>query len=213
MWCGGWPLRTGLPVLEFLGRSDFQVKIRGFRIELGEIDAALTAHPVVEFAHTVGYDDGSGSSRLVSYVLSAPGVEVETRALAGVRGGAVAGVYGAVGDHGVGFVAADSGGETGPQRPARTRYSPPHSVSSCAQNGHGGDLLGIFRDVLGLPELGSTTSFFELGGNSLMATQVVSRVNAALGARIGVRDLFQSPTVSQLAVAVANTSAPADSRR
>ncbi|MDV6286969.1 non-ribosomal peptide synthetase, partial [Rhodococcus jostii] len=73
-------------------------------------------------------------------------------------------------------------------------------------------LLGIFRDVLGLPDLSVDTSFFELGGNSLMATQVVSRVNTALGARIGVRDLFQSPSVSQLAVAAANTGAQADSR-
>ncbi|WP_346842928.1 amino acid adenylation domain-containing protein, partial [Rhodococcus sp. A14] len=73
-------------------------------------------------------------------------------------------------------------------------------------------LLGIFRDVLGLPELSVDTSFFELGGNSLMATQVVSRVNAALSVRIGVRDLFQSPSVSQLAVAAANTSPQPDPR-
>ncbi len=74
-------------------------------------------------------------------------------------------------------------------------------------------LLGIFRDVLGLPDLSVDTSFFELGGNSLMATQVVSRANTALGVRIGVRDLFQSPSVSQLAVAVANTSPQPDRGR
>ena len=104
----------GPPVLEFLGRSDFQVKIRGFRIELGEIDAALAAHPVVEFAHTVGYEDGSGSSRLVSYVLPAPGADVETRVLSEFVGERLARVHGAVVDHGVGFAAADPGGQTRP---------------------------------------------------------------------------------------------------
>ncbi|MDF3313767.1 AMP-binding protein, partial [Rhodococcus sp. T2V] len=72
----------GSRVLEFLGRSDFQVKVRGFRIELGEIDAVLAAHRVVEFAHTVGVDDGAGNSRLVSYVLPAPATDVDTRVLA-----------------------------------------------------------------------------------------------------------------------------------
>ncbi|MFD6065456.1 condensation domain-containing protein, partial [Rhodococcus wratislaviensis] len=73
-------------------------------------------------------------------------------------------------------------------------------------------LLGIFRDVLGLPELSVDTSFFDLGGNSLTATQVVSRVNTALGVRIGVRDLFQSPSVSQLAAAAAQAGSPTDPR-
>ncbi|WP_280784435.1 non-ribosomal peptide synthetase, partial [Rhodococcus opacus] len=202
----------GTWVLEFLGRSDFQVKIRGFRIELGEIDAVLAAHPVVEFAHTVGFDDGSGSSRLVSYVLSAPGTDVETRALAEFVGERLPGYM---------VPSAIMVLESLPLTPAgkldRNALPTPVFAAYSAEIVQPRTvteeiLLGIFRDVLGLPDLSVDTSFFELGGNSLMATQVVSRVNTALGARIGVRDLFQSPSVSQLAVAAANTGAQADSR-
>ncbi|WP_368681119.1 amino acid adenylation domain-containing protein [Rhodococcus opacus] len=202
----------GPPVLEFLGRSDFQVKIRGFRIELGEIDAALAAHPVVEFAHTVGHDDGGGSSRLVSYVLPAPGVEVDTRVLSGFVGERLPGYM---------VPSAIVVLESLPLTPAgkldRNALPAPVFAARSADIVRPKTvteeiLLGIFRDVLGLPELSVDTSFFELGGNSLMATQVVSRVNAALSVRIGVRDLFQSPSVSQLAVAAANTSPQPDPR-
>ncbi len=67
--------------IEFLGRSDFQVKIRGFRIELGEIDAALTAHPDLDFAATLGKTLPSGAQALVSYVLPRAGVGVDTTEL------------------------------------------------------------------------------------------------------------------------------------
>ncbi|KAF0966498.1 Dimodular nonribosomal peptide synthase [Rhodococcus sp. T7] len=202
----------GPPVLEFLGRSDFQVKIRGFRIELGEIDAALAAHPVVEFAHTVGCDDESGNSRLVSYVLPAPATDVDIRVLSEFVGERLPGymvpssimVLDSLPLTPAGKL--DRGALPAPVFAARSAdVVRPRTVTEEI-------VVGIFRDVLGLPELSVDTSFFDLGGNSLTATQVVSRVNTALGVRIGVRDLFQSPSVAQLAVAAANTGPRADSR-
>ncbi|MGW8649594.1 AMP-binding enzyme, partial [Nocardia salmonicida] len=68
-------------VLEFMGRNDFQVKIRGLRIELGEIDAVLAAAPGVAWVTTLGRDNGSGSTMLVSYVMADQGRALDTAEL------------------------------------------------------------------------------------------------------------------------------------
>ncbi len=59
----------------------------------------------------------------------------------------------------------------------------------------------VYADVLGVERVGLTDGFFDLGGDSLVATRVVARVNSALNASIGVRDLFEEPTVGGLALA------------
>ncbi|MFD6108399.1 amino acid adenylation domain-containing protein, partial [Nocardia salmonicida] len=74
--------RTADGDFEYLGRSDFQVKIRGFRVELGEIDAALTAHPDIEYAVTLGKKADSGATVLVSYVLPRQGISIDTEEVA-----------------------------------------------------------------------------------------------------------------------------------
>ncbi len=63
-------------------------------------------------------------------------------------------------------------------------------------------VAGVFAQVLGIRRVGRGDDFFALGGNSLVATQVVSRLGEALGARIPVRALFDAPTVEALAVRV-----------
>ncbi len=71
----------GALTVDYVGRSDQQVKVRGFRIELGEIDAVLAKHPAVDFATTSVLPGPSGDSVLVSYVLPAPGAEVDVAAI------------------------------------------------------------------------------------------------------------------------------------
>ena len=60
-------------------------------------------------------------------------------------------------------------------------------------------LVGIFEEVLGLDRVGVRDNFFEIGGHSLLATQVISRVRSAFGVEIGVRSIFEKPTVEGLA--------------
>ncbi len=63
-------------------------------------------------------------------------------------------------------------------------------------------IAGVFSELLGVERIGTTDSFFDLGGNSLTATRIVARINATLGTELSVLDLFEAPTVGALAARV-----------
>ncbi|MFF0609642.1 amino acid adenylation domain-containing protein [Nocardia tengchongensis] len=189
--------------LEYLGRSDFQVKIRGLRIELGEIDAALSRDSEVEYAVTLGVEGPARATALVAYVLPVAGVDVDTERLRSRIAAELPGYM--VPDHLVVLDAVPltpvgkldrkalpAPDFTRADRPYRAPRTP--AEQAVAQ---------VFAEVLGTLRVGVDHSFFELGGNSLSATKVVARVNAVLGAAIALRDLFDAPTVAELAARVA----------
>ncbi|MFZ2174496.1 MAG: amino acid adenylation domain-containing protein [Rhodococcus sp. (in: high G+C Gram-positive bacteria)] len=198
--------------VEYVGRSDFQVKVRGFRVELGEIDAALAAHSAVEFAVTVGREDPSGQTALVSYVVPAAGSTPTAEDLKALVGETLPPyMVPAV------ILFLDEIPLTTIGKLDRTRLPEPEFVSSVAEFRAPStplerSIADIFADVLGLVEVSVDDSFFDLGGNSLSATRVVSRVGQVLGGRIGVRELFEAPTVAELA-ARASALVVADSGR
>ncbi|MFD6859888.1 non-ribosomal peptide synthase/polyketide synthase [Rhodococcus sp. NPDC060090] len=188
--------------VEYLGRSDFQVKVRGFRIELGEIDAALTGHDRIVFAHTAGHTAPSGDTVLISYVLPETGTDVDPAAVrAHVAARLPAHMVPAtvvvldeipltpVGklDHRA-LPVPDLTATGGEHRPPATDLE--RIVAE------------IIADVLGHERVSVEDNFFDIGGNSLIATRVVARMNAALGTDAGVRALFEAPTVRSLAVRV-----------
>ncbi|CAM4501450.1 non-ribosomal peptide synthetase [Nocardia ninae] len=190
--------RDGGYELEYLGRSDFQVKIRGLRIELGEIDAVLSRDEQVEYAVTIGRTGPAGATVLVSYVLPAEGVELDTERLrvqvaAELPGYMVPGylvVLDSIPLTPVGKL--DRKALPVPDFSDTNRpYLAPRTPVEQA-------VAEVFGDVLGRERVGVDQSFFELGGNSLSATKVVARVNSALGSTIALRDLFDAPTVAQL---------------
>ncbi|WP_328811242.1 non-ribosomal peptide synthetase [Rhodococcus sp. NBC_00294] len=195
---------TEAGTVEYIGRSDFQVKIRGQRIELGEIDAALTSHPDVDFAVTVGHRSVGGVTDLVSYVLPAASL---------LEAGAtldVAAVHASVKEslpaHMVPAVIMPL--TSVPLNPVgkldRAALPEPTLVRQQAEyrapeTPEDQAVAEVFADLLGVERVGVDDSFFDLGGNSLVATQAVARINAALDTHIGVRDIFDASTVGELA--------------
>ncbi|NMM92293.1 non-ribosomal peptide synthetase, partial [Rhodococcus sp. SRB_17] len=183
--------------IEYVGRGDFQVKIRGFRIELGEVESALLAHGSVDSAVVVGRESAAGVTVLVAYVVAAVDVSVDVAELTEFVAGVLPGymVPSAV-------VVLDRLPLTGagkldrkllpdPVFEARVFRAPVSSVEET--------VAAVFAEVLGVPRVGLDDDFFDLGGNSLVATQVVSRLGAALDMSVPVRVLFEDSVVELLA--------------
>ncbi|WP_068056818.1 non-ribosomal peptide synthetase [Nocardia xishanensis] len=195
--------------LEYLGRNDFQVKVRGFRIELGEIDAVLAAHESVDFAVTVGHELDSGATILASYVHAAPGAQVDVATLTAFAEETLP-------RHMVptAITVLDEIPLTPAGKLDRRALPAPHlQVKEFrAPSGPLEELIAeLFGEALGSQEpIGADDDFFALGGNSLIATQVMARLGSALGGRLEVRELFNASTVAGLAARLAqNTAAPA----
>ncbi|MFI1105073.1 amino acid adenylation domain-containing protein [Streptomyces melanogenes] len=197
--------------LDYLGRADDQVKIRGFRIEPGEVEAALRRCPQVAQAAVIARDGGVGGKRLVAYVIAAAGHSVQAGTLRKQLAEHLP-------DHMIpsAFVAVESfpmnrnGKLDRPALPA-----PDFSAESASRAPRGPReeiLAALFAQVLGVPSIGAEDSFFDLGGHSLLATRLLSRVRSALGAELGIRDLFQHPTVAGLATRLGSADGPAQAR-
>jgi amino acid adenylation domain-containing protein len=190
--------------LEFLGRLDQQVKLRGFRIELAEIEATLMQHPQVREAGVLLREDRPGDPRLVAYLVPAAEARLtgdEVRRFLGQKlpeymvPAAVVFLPG---------LPQTSNGKLDrralpapqPERPALDA-SEPRPRTPVEER-----LAALWAEVLGLEQVGLHDNFFALGGYSLLATRVTSRVRQAFGVELSVRALFEAPTVAGLAVAV-----------
>nr|WP_257890634.1 non-ribosomal peptide synthetase [Rhodococcus sp. USK10] len=177
--------------LEFVGRVDDQVKVRGFRVELGEIDTVLGSCAGVDAAVTVVRGDV-----LASYVVGErlDGVllrEFVSERLPRYMVPASVTVLGELPLTRSGKV--DRGALPEPAMPSvRVPRGPLEEL-----------VAGVVAEVLGVGEVDAETDFFALGGNSLSATRVVSTLSAATGVRLGVRELFEQPTVAGLASVLA----------
>ncbi|MCX6470066.1 MAG: amino acid adenylation domain-containing protein, partial [Corynebacteriales bacterium] len=202
---------SGLEVF-YVGRRDFQVKIRGFRIELGEIDAALAAHPDITFATTVGTSLPSGATALVAYVV--PAADAEGVTAASLKDF----VAGRLAPHMVPsiIVTLDTIPLTRTGKLDRAALPAPDLTELAAESVEPRTdlertLAEIVADVVGLPAVGVTDSFFDVGGNSLLATKAAARIGSAVGRRVAVRELFDHPTVASLAAHLGDDGSAAES--
>jgi amino acid adenylation domain-containing protein len=190
--------------IEFVGRIDGQVKIRGYRVELGEIEAALVAHPAVARAAVVDRPEpGTGSRRLLAYLVLSPGHAPEIEAirehlratLPAYMLPAALTVLPELPLSPTGKVDRKALPEPAELPEAAEREGPRGPVEEL--------LAGIWSDLLGLRQVEREDSFFDLGGHSLLATQVVSRVRAAFRVELPLRALFEAPTLAGLAREIA----------
>ncbi|HYO16003.1 MAG TPA: amino acid adenylation domain-containing protein, partial [Thermoanaerobaculia bacterium] len=195
--------------LEFLGRVDTQVKVRGFRVELGEIESVLASHPAVREAVVLAREDSPGDTRLVAYVMpdGEPPAPLELRRFAQARLPEYM-VPGA-------FVLRESWPLSPTGKLDRKALPPPESVSArpAAPAPPHTELertiAEIWKEVLGVGEIGTRDNFFDAGGHSLLMARVHARLEEALGRKVSMVDLFQYPTIGALAAHLVPATAAA----
>lgn len=196
--------------LEFLGRLDHQVKLRGFRIELGEIEARFRQHPKVREAVAVVREERRAGKQLVAYLEVNGDVRDEEEFRHFLKENLPDYMIPST------FVFLEklplnANGKLDRKalpEPDSTilneRYTAPRTLTEHL-------LAGIWQDLLNVPRVGIRDNFFALGGDSILAIQIVSRANRA-GVHLIPRQIFQHQTVAELAAA-AETQAVIDAEQ
>ncbi|WP_327395947.1 non-ribosomal peptide synthetase [Streptomyces phaeochromogenes] len=190
--------------VEFLGRVDDQLKIRGYRVEPAEVGAALVTCPLVREAVVVARAEGAdGQPRLVGYVVpaagagTAPAEELAAHLAQSLPEYMVPSVFveldavplNANGKVDRDALPAPTAGTEGPER-----IAPRNAVEE--------RIAELWRDVLGESGFGVHDSFFQVGGNSILAIRLIAALRAEYEIDLPVRALFEGPTVAALADSV-----------
>jgi amino acid adenylation domain-containing protein len=196
--------------LEFMGRVDEQLKIRGFRIEPGEVESVLREHEQVAEAVVLGRQEESGEKRLVAYLVAAAGAaELSVADLRRyldeklpeymVPAGFVYLAELPLNANGKVDRAALPAPEWEQMRGEQEYVGPRTAVEEV--------LCGIWEEVLGVDRVGVYDNFFKIGGNSLLAMQVVSRVGSAFQTVMSLPSLFETGSVSGLSTVMLESAA------
>jgi len=205
-WTGDFVKRRPDGCIDFIGRKDAQIKIRGFRVELGEIESALYADERVKQAAVVASNqDESGTPVLVAYVTPKQWIPEDTGQLAEQLSSELRRKLPAY------------------MVPARIEVTPSLALTRSGKVNKSGlglappaarklaalaeptlgpvetTLCAIYRACLGIEEVPRTARFADLGGHSLSAMKIVSRIQEKLHVNLKVRDVFDAPGVAALA--------------
>ncbi len=194
--------------VEFLGRADHQVKIRGFRIELGEIESQLLNHKMVKEAAVLDFQPAAGERALCAYVVPADPAALDE---AETRGRLIRELRDGLGDELPAYMVPSAFMviETVPLTPNKKvdrRALPRPEVESLEKehipprNPQEKALVELWAGLLGIsPETISIgDDFFHLGGHSLKATLMVSRLHRQLNIEVPLTQVFKTPTVRGL---------------
>ncbi|HEY6362702.1 MAG TPA: amino acid adenylation domain-containing protein, partial [Vicinamibacterales bacterium] len=191
--------------IQFLGREDLQVKVRGYRIELGEIETALQQHGAVQTAVVVAVGTSNEQRRLVAYVVGRGAEALEPDALTSF-------LHTKLPDYMVPaqIVTLEALPLTANGKVDRGRLASPAWLALqqertnvvAPRDATEEQLAAIWSDLLSVRELSVHDSFFTLGGNSLMVTQVVARISETFGVELPLRSVYQAPTVAGLAAVI-----------
>jgi amino acid adenylation domain-containing protein len=201
--------------IEFLGRIDNQVKIRGHRIELGEIETVLAQHAAIQQAVLLAREDAPYDTRLVAYVVATAGSNPSANDLRGF-------LQHKLPDYMVpaAFVFLDSLPLTPNGKVDRKALpAPDHSRPElddafvAPRNPVEAILANIWAEVLKLEKVGIRDNFFNLGGHSLLATQVISRMRNAFSIEVPLRQVFDAPTIAEMATIITETESSAQARQ
>ena len=187
-----------------LGRRDFIVKIRGYRVDLGEVERALLAHPQLIAAAVVAWNRESAENYLTAYVVARESSIPTVNQLRGFLSEKLADYMIPSGFMFLQSLPLTNGkmDRTALPRPDRKRpnldspYAPPRGDDEVR-------LLRIWQAVLDVHPIGIHDNFFDLGGHSLAASRVISRVIQAFQLALPIKALFAAPTVAEMATIIA----------
>ncbi|WP_162034230.1 non-ribosomal peptide synthetase, partial [Chryseobacterium potabilaquae] len=184
--------------LEYIGRNDFQVKIRGYRIELGEIESALVGYEGIRQSVVLAKENNSGLKYLVGYYVSDRAINAEDLSLY---------LSGLLPEYMVpsAYVHLEELPLTINGKLDRRALPEPNFVGDREYVGASNDLekslVAIYGDVLGLDSASISIhdDFFRLGGNSIMAIKLISKIHHSLGIKASVAMVFSHKTIFGLA--------------
>lgn len=188
--------------IELFGRKDNQIKVRGFRVELDDVEVAIQWHPMVRRSAVRAYQDQAGRTRLAAYLMADEGMSSST-----IRGFLRERLpeYMIPSD----FVMVDalplttSGKIDRRALPLPDRSRPDLDSTFVAPRTETESLIArIWSQVLGVERVGVYDNFFDLGGHSLMAAQILSRLRNTAHVEVPLRAMYETPTVANLAEAV-----------
>ncbi|MFL6515417.1 MAG: amino acid adenylation domain-containing protein, partial [Chthoniobacterales bacterium] len=195
--------------IEFLGRVDQQIKIRGFRIEPGEIEAALIEHPAIQQCAVVDRTEPAGERRLIAYFVATDCTSVPDpwslreflrRKLPDYMLPAA-------------FVTLEKLPLTRSGKVQRSALPAPEPVRRGSANAANigrniveRQVAQIWEAILQMDQIGLTDDFFEIGGHSLMAIQLMTEINAAFDIHLPLATIFRAPTIESLTQAIQTSS-------
>ncbi|WP_276320818.1 non-ribosomal peptide synthetase [Xanthomonas oryzae] len=205
--------------IDFIGRNDHQVKIRGFRIELGEIEARLSAHDAVRACVVVALDDAASTDkRLVAYWVAAEGLASDGVCADSVDAQRLRDWLAAtLPDYMVpaAYVQLEALPLTANGKLDRRALPAPDAGALVVQAyaAPQGELeiglAALWRELLGVEQVGRHDSFFALGGHSLLGVRLISRIRSELGLELPLAALFAQPRLAELALALGDAGTTA----
>jgi natural product biosynthesis luciferase-like monooxygenase protein len=190
--------------VEFLGRKDRQVKIRGYRVEPGEIEVALAQHPSVRESAVIAQSDASGGQRLVCFAVAAPEHPIAAADLRHFLSGKLP-------DYMIPstFVLLDKLPSTPNGKLDRGALSAMRVDETASGAGYVSPrtaleqiVAGIWAELLRLERVGLGENFFEIGGHSLLAVQVTTRLRELFHVEAPLGGFLANPTVEGLCACI-----------
>lgn len=195
--------------IEYLGRKDQQVKIRGFRIEVGEVEHVLLQSPAVSEAVVLPFAEPEQDKRLVAYIVPRAGQAVTVTELQRF-------LKTQLPDYMVpsSFVLLDALPLSPNNKVDRRALPPPFPARPVLEGDFAAPrtsveitLSQVWAEVMGLDRVGVHDNFFELGGDSIRSLQVIARAQSC-GIELRLQELFEHPTVGELALLVESSREP-----
>lgn len=189
--------------IQFLGRRDQQVKIRGYRIECGEIEAALNSLPAVQTSAVIVRENRDSHLGLTAYLAPAPLLAHDGSLSHGELRRSLRAL---LPDYMVPeqFIRMSEVPLTDNGKIDRNHLpvpddsniiADPHTALTPVE----ADLMGILKDLLGVHNIAPEDDFFLLGGHSFIAAQLIARIKDRFGVEIGLRAVFENPTLAGMA--------------